>query len=166
MTTIVYKKWKYLAWDKKFTWWINIEWLATKIFEKEFIDKYNNINKIIYWTSWVSVIDYKVESIIISSLYEWCDDNNVHLQLYNIKTELEKYTDWDFSLIIIINWRWYYIQKSHCEEIVNDFVAIWSWANFALWIQWLDNDIDLWVLFEVVSRLDSHTSKEFDIINL
>ena len=165
MTTIIYKKWKYLAWDRKFVWWINWDWLETKISEIQIIS--NNVtNKIIYWSSWIFILQLKLEDIIINAFKDWYDIRNIHLQLYNIKSELEKYTDWDFWLILIINWVWYYIQKSHCEWITSDFVAFWSWWNYALWIQWLDNEVDLWVLFEVVSRLDSHTSKEFDIINL
>lgn len=167
MTTIIYnKKKKYLAWDKKFVWWINIEWLEPKIWQIEVSPKIT----ISFGTSWTCVMIWQIKNIILEvfNSIEWTE---IEKFLYALKEEFIKTKDseWSFWIILVLNIEWvikaYYIQQSHCEEITRDFVSIWSWDSYALWIHWLDNDVDVKKIFEIVSSLDNKTSKEFDIIN-
>lgn len=163
MTTIIFdKKKKYLAWDKKFVWWINIEWLESKIWTVEITKNFI----IHYWMSWTCLMRELIE-LTIKSFFN--TKNPIIRLLYSFKEEIEKLTNEQYWFILCITIFWetkaYYFQKSHCEEITRDFISMWSWEAYALWMRWLDNDVDVKKIFEVVSSLDKNTSKEFDIIN-
>jgi len=182
MTTILYKKWEYLAWDKRFTWgicsvWITEDKIMEYIIEKKnvddngypiFITKKPYINKVIIWYAGNHLLTNLKRNIltkVFSNLKLW----ELEDKLYEFQKELLKYSD-DFGIILIIIYDWkeyaYHICDKYIEDIQDNYAAMWTGSVYAEWIMLLDNNCPIWKIFELVSSKDIKTSADYNIIKL
>ena len=183
MTTIVYKKWKYIAADKRWIWG-EAGWVDTgkKIFQHD-SDWYT----VYLLNSWIKQMPEKIESLL--STYFWKTFDPVDLFL--LQEDLKVIQQWhDFAcLVVYVQHQWtnmdisidpnlrknnnpiikdraWKLWKQACEEIDFHYAAGWSWSDWVDGIMLIKPDIEPKELFELVASRDLYTSPTFDIINL
>lgn len=166
MTTIIYKKWCYLAADRKFTWWVCYHWMHDKIKIIKWLDD----SEVYIVKSWTSILEEKIINIFDKIFYiDWILKFREEL-LYDFQKQIKEIDDRWFNIFVIVKinlWieKAFNVQNDSIETIDN-IACIWTWWQLARWILLYDKDSTPESIFERVSTLDIYTSKEFDIINL
>lgn len=166
MTTAIFKKWYYLAADRKYTWGISGKWENKKI--KSFTTEHSE--QIYFIKTWTHIIEHVLYDIVSKIFKEKFDIK----KLYDLQDEIkkvDKYSFWFILLVIykVVNYETieeaFHITDDFIEEI-QDTWCIWTWWQLATWMLLLDPECDLEKVFEKISSFDPFTSKEFDFIDL
>jgi len=174
MTTGIYKKGKYIAADKRWTWWhVWIDDTNVKIL-KIFRELTDYDEAIYIVTSGPKIIPWMLKTSIgkIISNPEFTHDE----KLYEIQSRLKQICPTDFEFIIIfihykkdtafiIKEQWYRFIPTEVS-LIADFCSVGSWSYYVDWMHLLNPNLDLKQVFELVSSKDVYTSKEFDLIDL
>lgn len=169
MTTIVYKKWKYIAADKR---WIGGEVGWTDNNKKIFCISNKDNDRIFLLNSWIKQMPEKIISLLNKYFYKWFNPSD----LFDLQEDLKVTQQWhDFACLVIYyykkEWRKFKdrawkLWKQACEEVDFHYAAGWSWADWVDGIMLIKPDIDPKELFQLVASKDLYTSPTFDIINL
>lgn len=171
MTTIVYKKGKYIAADKR-----SIGGEAGYHDEGKKIFQYSTKDYMIYLlNSWIKQMPEKINSLLETYFKDGFDP----ISLFNIQEDLKVIQQWhDFACLLVYydtsskrdSWilrdRAWKLWKQACEEIDFHYAAGWSWSDWVDGIMLIKPDIEPEELFKLVSSKDLYTSPTFDIINL
>lgn len=172
MTTIVYKKWKYIASDKRWIGW-EAGWIdnCSKIFTHVW-DNYT----VYLMNSWIKQMPEKINSLL-KKYFEKSFDPTL---LYDLQEDLKITQQWNsFAVIVVlkqltmntqnitnVTTRAWKLWPNACEETDWHYVAWGSWADLVDGIMLIKPDIEPKELFELVSSKDLYTSPNFDLINL
>lgn len=169
MTTIVYKKGKYIAADKR---WIGGE--AGYHDECKKIFQYSTKDYMIYLlNSWIKQMPEKIDAL----LEQYFSHKFNPVDLFSLQEDLKVIQQWhDFACLLVyysreeIKWQYrdraWKLWKQACEEIDFHYAAGWSWSDWVDGIMLIKPDIEPEELFKLVSSKDLYTSPKFDIINL
>lgn len=168
MTTIVYKKWKWIAADKREIWWE--PWHRDETL-KIFTLIWDNY-KVYLWFSWRAQIREVIDSILSKHFWKEFDASRI----VDLRDDLSKAScganfwtilvyhklEFDAADAII---RAFHVDEAWFTEAYGDFAASWSWSNWVDWILTAVPDMEPDKLFELVSSKDLNTSPIYDIIN-
>lgn len=167
MTTVVYKKGKWIAADKRAVGWEI--WYTDQAF-KIFTHVWDNY-KIYLWFSWRSQIREIINWILSKHFWKEFDP----AKLLDFREDLVKAsTDSSFGTVFVYQklefdkpheFRVFHVDTAWISEAYSDFVAAWTWSSWVDWILTAVPDIDPDKLFELVSSKDLNTSSTYDIIN-
>ena len=181
MTTILYKKWKYIAADKRWVGW-EVWWTDgnTKIFHLPG-DNYH----IYLLNSGIKQMPEKIDQL----LRKYFEKSFDPCSLFNLQEDLKITQQWhDFACLVVyveLSWkdvddnpfgpptristivkdRAWKLWREACEEINFHYAAWWSWSDWVDGIMLMNPDIEVGDLFELVASKDLYTSPTFDSIN-
>lgn len=175
MTTIVYKKGKWIAADKRAVG--GESWYRDETF-KIFTLVWDNF-KLYLWFSWRTQIKEIVDSILAKHFAKEFDAS----KLLDLRDDLSKASfgnsfgtilvyqklHWDDATETLLKehvYRAFHIDDAGISEVYADFAAVWSWSVWVDWILTAIPDMEPAKLFELVSSKDLNTSTDFDLINL
>lgn len=169
MTTIVYKKGKWIAADKRAVG--GESWYRDETY-KIFTLVWDNF-KLYLWFSGRSQIKEIVDSILTKHFSKEFDAS----KLLDLRDDLSKASFGNaFGTILVhqkLNWddvwsefRAFHIDDAGISEAYADFAAAWSWSAWVDWMLTAIPDMEPAKLFELVSSKDLNTSADFDLINL
>lgn len=168
MTTIVYKKGKWIAADKRAVG--GEPWYRDETF-KIFTLTWDNY-KVYLWFSGRSQIKEIIDWVLSKHFSKKFDPS----KLLEFRDDLSKSSFGNFGTILVyhkLEWdavdtiiRAFHIDEAWISEAYGDFAAAWTWSNWVDWILTAIPDIEPDKLFELVSSKDLNTSSTYDIINL
>lgn len=174
MTTIVYKKGKWIAADKRAVG--GEPWYRDETF-KIFTLIWDNY-KVYLWFSWRAQIREVIDSILSKHFWKEFDASKI----VDLRDDLSKASCganfWTILVYQKLHWddvtdtllkehvyRAFHIDEAWFTEAYGDFAASWSWSNWVDWILTAVPDMEPDKLFELVSSKDLNTSSTYDIIN-
>lgn len=167
MTTGIYKRGQYIAADKRSVWWNTwIEHDVNKI--SEYHSKFASVYLINSWIKLINEVKLEMLEKYFGEKAEWSFHKNLYLLKDEIKTYMENF---EFLIIFIIHTSKWDVEEAYklvpnAVENVNIFCSIGSWWYLADGIHLKDPNTSPWEYFELISRFDINTWKEFDLIHL
>lgn len=161
MTTIVYRKCKYIAADKR-----RVGWDAGM---KDDMNKIHKISHKDYYillsNAWPLLMYNTINRITRKNIIKNYSDENI----YALRKDFEDHCSWkEFAfIIIIIDKQTGFTEAFKCasgcvEEITDEYCCVWSWAWALDWLLKYDPEVSPEKIFEIAS-MDQNTSPTYTI---
>lgn len=165
MTTLLYKRWEYVASDTRATGWM--EWISN--IEKIFFHAIGDYRMYVL-CSWSVPFKEQIKSLIKILFNN--DGEFDALALYDYREECKKYYKENYEHIIVVrhldsDWdadseRAFIVNDACLEEINSEFYAAGSGGSYAYAYMQLVSS-DPYAVLEYAASRDAHTSKDLQI---
>lgn len=162
MTTLLYKRWEYVASDDRATGWM--EWISR--IEKIFFYAVWDYRIYVLCAGWVPFKE-QMKSLIKTLFDDEWEFNAINL--YDYREECKKYYKENYEHVIVIrhldrDWdcdseRAFILNDVCLEEINSDFYAAWSGGSYAYAYMQLVSQEDPYAVMKYAASRDSSTSE-------